>query len=544
MARIGKVIMPIVGEVATEELAEWQGKGRKSNPFLNFLSVIGGVKGFQQRKARQEMPKNATKQQQFMHNFISTVLSDDVAQPVQRLRGVVNRIAGESGQKLTNFFKSADEIFGSTKDDIKKVFGDVKDEEVEKYAQAIQKVKGKLDPFRKKVETMQSEQERNRGGNIVTMLKTQDAATQEADVLQKNLIGDPDTFNKMDKYEQAVWLKLRDKANEAGVIGKYEGEQIINDGGRQVINQAGKLTGNPGILEELQGFGQADRKQTTQALEKLSSVASGQGTIQGLANKPNQDFYNKMTWEQFNSGINRYERAPAEMLGNAANKVQQAYSGGIFKRGQNGTITNIDEVLSDIDPTMRGQLAGTINDFDTKWNSFVSGINQNNIKEVGDFDKLWSSTFGEAKYIEGIDSIDKATDMDRVYSFMRNKMFDKQHQGDVTKFVRNGYNPTADDMGIMAKSYINSKFSKPLYEYSRTQVNNDFNKLYKDIDSAIGYRGFDKVKYNALAYSNLAIPIGIGGAITTGVVQSNQGVHKTAYDEFQLGKIYTSQRGY
>jgi len=27
-----------------------------------------------------------------------------------------------------------DEIFGSTKDDIKKVFGDVKDEEVEKYA--------------------------------------------------------------------------------------------------------------------------------------------------------------------------------------------------------------------------------------------------------------------------------------------------------------------------------------------------------------------------------------------------------------------------
>jgi len=28
----------------------------------------------------------------------------------------------------------------------------------------------------------------------------------------------------MDKYEQAVWLKLRDKANEAGVIGKYEGE--------------------------------------------------------------------------------------------------------------------------------------------------------------------------------------------------------------------------------------------------------------------------------------------------------------------------------
>jgi len=39
-----------------------------------------------------------------------------------------------------------------------------------------------------------------------------------------------------------------------------------------------------------------------------------------------------MTWEQFNSGINRYERAPAEMLGNAANKVQQAYSGGIFKR--------------------------------------------------------------------------------------------------------------------------------------------------------------------------------------------------------------------
>jgi len=117
---------------------------------------------------------------------------------------------------------------------------------------------------------------------------------------------------------------------------------------------------------------------------------------------------------------------------------------------------------------MRGQLAGTINDFDTKWNSFVSGINQNNIKEVGDFDKLWSSTFGEAKYIEGIDSIDKATDMDRVYSFMRNKMFDKEHQGDVTKFARNGYNPTADDMGIMAKSYINSKFSKPFYEYSRT----------------------------------------------------------------------------
>jgi len=25
----------------------------------------------------------------------------------------------------------------------------------------------------------------------------------------------------MDKYEQAVWLKLRDKANEAGVTGNH-----------------------------------------------------------------------------------------------------------------------------------------------------------------------------------------------------------------------------------------------------------------------------------------------------------------------------------
>ena len=529
MIRAGKVNIPIVGEVATSELKEWQGKGGKNNPFFTFLGVITGVKGFQQRNARANMPKEAGKQQRFLHNFMSTTMADDIRKPVSTLRSITADQSSAGGQGLNKFFKSANDVLDESEELIKKQFGtngNLTDDEVKAYQAAIKKVKGELDPFKQSVEYLQSDANRNQGGNVINMLSVQDKARKEAGTVLTNIQNARNATGTLTP-EQTIWRRLSDQAEKEGII-------------NQTINQANK----PAILETMQQTANNSdfNRQAGDALQKLQNAAKGQGTISQLANKPNQDLYNKMTWNQFNSSMQKYEQEQSSKVKSTVNNIADY----IAKNGAD--LSGFD--FGDVDEGVKQKFKTGVNDVATKWKQFTNQLNEKDtnkqfiINDKSKFDKLWKDTFGVDQTLGSVPAkpgnINNISDL---YSFMYDKVFDitgNQTTRKASYSMRNNNDILQQQTRIM----LPDTASDTLQGFGRSVVKNEFDQFGKQIEQTLGYTGLEKAKYNALAYGNLAIPVGIAGAITTTAVQSNQGIHKTAYDEFQLGKIYTNQRGY
>ena len=530
MIRAGNVNIPIVGEVATSELKEWQGKGGKNNPFYTFLGVITGVKGFQQRNARANMPKEAGKQQRFLHNFMSTTMADDIRKPVSTLRSITADQSSAGGQGLNKFFKSANDVLDESEEQIKKQFGtngNLTDDEVKAYQAAIKKVKGELDPFKQSVEYLQSDANRNQGGNVINMLSVQDKSRKEAGTVLTNIQNARNATGTLTP-EQTIWRRLSDQAEKEGIIS-------------QTVNQANK----PAILETMQQ--QANNsdfnRQVGDALQKLQNAAKGQGTISQLANKPNQDLYNKMTWNQFNSSMQKYEQEQSSKVKSTVNNIADY----IAKNGAD--LSGFD--FGDVDESVKQKFKTGVSDISTKWNQFTGKLkerdtttNQFKIDSVDDFNKLWKSTFGVDQTLnKTVAKQGDINNMSDLYSYMYNKLF-TDNGG---QMVRTRTYNIMNNNGVLQQQtrvMLPDTASDTLQGFGRSVVKNDFDQFGKQIEQTLGYTGLEKVKYNALAYGNLAIPVGIAGAITTTAMQSNQGIHKTAYDEFQLGKIYTNQRGY